>query len=280
MTTRLEVFDPAMCCSTGVCGPTGDPALARVAADLEWLREHGVAVSRHNLAQEPDAFVSNATVRAALESGGVARLPMVLANGRLLSEGAYPSRAALARAAGLAADASEGRRTLEVEFLALDLETCDRCSGTKGSLEAALEKTADRLREIGVDVAVRTTVVRSLEQAEALGFASSPTIRVDGRDIALERKESPCGCGDAAGTRTDCRVWVYRGREYTVAPEEMIVEAILAAAAGPAPTSATTPARVPENIRRYLTARAGVTSDCCAPPSRASKPRVAKGRCC
>ncbi len=32
--TTIEVFDPAMCCSTGVCGPQVDPDLARFAADL------------------------------------------------------------------------------------------------------------------------------------------------------------------------------------------------------------------------------------------------------
>lgn len=280
MSVTLRVFDPAMCCSTGVCGPTSDPTLARVAADLEWLRERGALVARHNLAQEPGAFVANATVRAALERGGVALLPMVLADGRVLSEGAYPSRAALARAAGLRPEAAHGRRTLDVELLALDLATCDRCVGTKATLEAALAATAEALRASGVDVAVRTTVVRTLEQAEALGFVASPTIRVDGRDIALQTKESPCGCGDAAGTCTDCRVWIYRGREHTVAPEEMIVEAILAAAASPAPTPASAPAPVPENIRRYLAARANAGSACCAPPTRAGKPRVPKGRCC
>jgi hypothetical protein len=101
MLARLEVFDPAMCCSTGVCGPESDPALARLAADLEWARARGVVVLRHGLAQDPQAFAANPQVRAALERGGVASLPMVLADGRVLSEGRYPDRAALASALGL-----------------------------------------------------------------------------------------------------------------------------------------------------------------------------------
>lgn len=46
---KLEVFDPAMCCSTGVCGVDVDPVLAQFAADLKWVEEHGVAVTRYNL---------------------------------------------------------------------------------------------------------------------------------------------------------------------------------------------------------------------------------------
>ena len=54
---RLEVFDPAMCCSTGVCGPSPNPALAPFAADLDWVAAQGVGVRRYNLGQEPGAFV-------------------------------------------------------------------------------------------------------------------------------------------------------------------------------------------------------------------------------
>ncbi len=50
---KLQVFDPAMCCSTGVCGPSVDPTLPRFAADLEWLQSKGVQVERYNLARDP-----------------------------------------------------------------------------------------------------------------------------------------------------------------------------------------------------------------------------------
>ena len=54
---KLQVFDPAMCCSTGVCGPSVDPVLPRFSADLEWLKSReGVQVQRYNLAQEVAAL--------------------------------------------------------------------------------------------------------------------------------------------------------------------------------------------------------------------------------
>lgn len=53
---KVEVFDPPMCCSSGVCGPSVDPALARFSSDLHWLANQRIAVERHNLAQQPRAF--------------------------------------------------------------------------------------------------------------------------------------------------------------------------------------------------------------------------------
>lgn len=101
MDARLEVFDPALCCATGVCGPTTDPALARFAGDLARLRRRGVTIERHNLAQEPGAFADHPLVHAELVRASVACLPVVLANGRLLASGRYPERAELFAAFGL-----------------------------------------------------------------------------------------------------------------------------------------------------------------------------------
>ena len=52
----IEIFDPAMCCNTGVCGPSVDPELARFAGDLSFLKENGASVRRYNLSQEAMAF--------------------------------------------------------------------------------------------------------------------------------------------------------------------------------------------------------------------------------
>ena len=99
--TKLAVYDPPMCCSTGVCGPAVDPVLPRVAADLDWLKRQGVEVERYNLAQQPQAFASNPTVTAALREYGNDCLPLVLVDGVIVSRGTYPDRHSLARLAGL-----------------------------------------------------------------------------------------------------------------------------------------------------------------------------------
>ncbi|MGN6644070.1 MAG: arsenite efflux transporter metallochaperone ArsD [Verrucomicrobiota bacterium] len=92
----VQVFDPAMCCSTGICGPDVDPKLVQFAADLDWLKLQGVIVQRHNLSQNPAAFVNNERVRAALTEKGEAALPMILINGSIAAVGTYLFRSELA----------------------------------------------------------------------------------------------------------------------------------------------------------------------------------------
>ena len=99
---RLDVYDPAMCCSTGVCGPAVDPALVKFAGDVKWLEEQGVEVRRFNLSQSPAAFVENETVKAALTEKGEAALPLLLVDGEVAASGHYLERSELASALGLA----------------------------------------------------------------------------------------------------------------------------------------------------------------------------------
>lgn len=99
---RLKVFDPPLCCPTGVCGPSVDPELVRFNSDLAWLTEQGVGVERFNLAQQPQAFAANPQVADLLGKTGVAALPLVLWEGKVVTTGSYPTREALATAAGLA----------------------------------------------------------------------------------------------------------------------------------------------------------------------------------
>ena len=99
----IRVFDPAMCCSSGVCGPFVDPRLARFAADLDWLKSRGASVERFNLSQQPAAFADDAAVKSALEAKGEGGLPLVKVNGEVKSSGVYPSRHELAAWAGVSA---------------------------------------------------------------------------------------------------------------------------------------------------------------------------------
>lgn len=105
-TARLEIYDPAMCCSTGVCGPDVDPVLVRFAADLKWLQEQGAEVQRFNLSQSPAAFVENEQVKQALTERGEAALPMILAGSHVVSNGRYPERQELATWVGLTSSVS------------------------------------------------------------------------------------------------------------------------------------------------------------------------------
>ncbi len=96
----LEVFDPAMCCSTGVCGVDVDPVLVQFAADLKWMEDQGVTVKRHNLGQEPQAFAANPAIVREMEAG-MDRLPIVVIDGIIVSTGMYPSRQQIAQKLGI-----------------------------------------------------------------------------------------------------------------------------------------------------------------------------------
>lgn len=99
----IQIFDPALCCSTGVCGVDVDQALVEFAADVDWLKKQGVTVERFNLAQQPQAFANHATIRDLLHAQGETALPAILADGELKHRGIpYPSRDQLAQWAGAA----------------------------------------------------------------------------------------------------------------------------------------------------------------------------------
>jgi len=125
---EVKVFDPAMCCSTGVCGPKVDPALARFASDLEWLAGQGVEVTRFNLSQEPGAFVSSAPISELLQLSGEAALPAVMVAGEVKSSGRYPVRPELAQWAGVPASAVAAVETrVPVPVAAAPSQSC--CGG-------------------------------------------------------------------------------------------------------------------------------------------------------
>jgi len=98
---KLQIFDPALCCNTGVCGTEVDQVLVDFSADIDWLRRAGGQAERFNLAQQPMAFVENAIAKAFLERSGADALPLVLVDGEIALAGRYPSRKELARFAGI-----------------------------------------------------------------------------------------------------------------------------------------------------------------------------------
>ena len=170
------------------------------------------------------------------------------------------------------------RGKLTIELLALDLATCGRCTRTDRNLDDALAKAASVLRERMIDVEVTKHVVASSKDAERLRFVSSPTIRINGEDIALDLRESPCeDCGELCGCEggVSCRVWVWNGKEFLEAPTEMIVEAIIEAVDATPANRPPAPYRMPENLRTFFASLAkkdaphGTRSRvaCCGPAS-------------
>lgn len=120
------------------------------------------------------------------------------------------------------------KKKISVDFLYLDLSVCERCQGAKSNLDEAIDEVSGVLKAAGFEIVVNKVNIISKELAIKYQFPSSPTIRINGNDIALEVKESSCKeCGDLCGDDVDCRVWVHEGIEYNEPPKAMIINALL-----------------------------------------------------
>ena len=88
---KMIIFDPAMCCSTGVCGPSVDKELLRVSTVLNTLKNKGILVERYNLTNNPQIFVDNKVINEILNTKGVEALPVTVVDGVVVKEGKYPT---------------------------------------------------------------------------------------------------------------------------------------------------------------------------------------------
>lgn len=149
--SSVKVYDPAMCCSTGVCGPEVDPALAQFAGDLDWLKGQGLSVQRFNLAQEPAEFVENAEVKAILDKSGDEELPVIVIDDKVVSSGRYPKREELAALAGLQGETAPFEMTDAVRALialsAAIAASCEPCFKFHYDRTRKLGVAADAMRE-------------------------------------------------------------------------------------------------------------------------------------
>ncbi|MEN1761609.1 DUF2703 domain-containing protein [Anoxynatronum sibiricum] len=164
---------------------------------------------------------------------------------------------------GQAAASSEGR-CFQIDFLYLDVTTCNRCQDAERHLEEALEQVGETLKTAGIQVKVNRVHVNTEALARQYRFVSSPTIRINGNDIQQLVKESQChSCGDLCGDQVDCRVWLYRGQIYEAPPRAMMMEALLnqvylggGCCGAPAAAMPEKPYELPENLKRFYHAMA------------------------
>ncbi len=191
-TVSLQVYDPAMCCSTGVCGPAVDPDLARFAADLQWLAEKGVSVERFNLAQQPEAFAANGQVRQALEAEGTDCLPLVLVNGVIVGKGAYPGREQLARWTRVQTEEATAIYTAAVaELVAIGAAIASNC-------EPCFRYHFDRARKLGVskeDMALAVKTAQMVKDSPARSILDLADKYLKGRRTEVDLLSLPRGKG-------------------------------------------------------------------------------------
>ncbi len=98
---KIEIYDPAMCCSSGLCGPALDPVLVKVNDAIIALKKQNVEVERFNLSQQTKSFLENKTVADLLHKNGKKVLPITFVNGKVFKTGEYPSYEELCAALGI-----------------------------------------------------------------------------------------------------------------------------------------------------------------------------------
>lgn len=141
-----------------------------------------------------------------------------------------------------------------IEYLYLDLQTCNRCVGTSDVLDEVMSVLTPALKLAGFEVVYHKVEMESAELAARYRFLSSPTVRVNGRDICTSVKENSCGCcSEISGTDVDCRVFEYNGETYEIAPKEMLAEAILRGVFGQPETGCSCgDYELPENLKTFF----------------------------
>ena len=87
----VEIFEPPMCCPTGLCGPVQDQTLLDLLETVRSLELKGVKVLRYQPGSNPGAFTNNGEVMAAVRARNTAALPITVVNGRVVKSGAYAS---------------------------------------------------------------------------------------------------------------------------------------------------------------------------------------------
>lgn len=160
--TTITVYDPAMCCSTGVCGTEVDQRLVDLSADLDWLKTQGVEVQRFGLSREPAEFAANDAIRQIMQESEGDDLPAFIVDGALKAKARYPTRDELAEWAGLA--------TPKVEITEQVRELIALGAAIGASCEPCLKYHATKAREIGVtDAQMREAIAvgRMVKEASA-----------------------------------------------------------------------------------------------------------------
>lgn len=150
-------------------------------------------------------------------------------------------------------DCCREKRSIDIQFLYLDLNVCERCQGSDKNLDKAIQLIQPILVEIGYELRVKKINVNTEALAKHYRFMSSPTIRINNIDIQEDVLEDNCkSCGDLCGDSVDCRVFTYQNKQYHEPPVGMIIDQILKSIYTPQTIKEPNNYQVPENLLKFF----------------------------
>ncbi len=103
-TKEIKIYDPTLCCPTGLCGVNIDPELMRIAVVIETLKRKGIIVERFNLRDHPQVYVTNKIINDFLMNEGAEKLPVTTLDGKIEITATYPTNAQIAQWLGISED--------------------------------------------------------------------------------------------------------------------------------------------------------------------------------
>jgi len=122
---KMIIFDPAMCCSTGLCGPVIDMELLRVSTVLNNLEKNGVKVERYNLTNNPQAFVDNTIINEVLNRDGIESLPVTVVDDKVVKTKSYPTNDEFFRFLDVPESYLKAKGTLETKGSCCNSDRCE-----------------------------------------------------------------------------------------------------------------------------------------------------------
>lgn len=90
---KIEIFEPTMCCSTGICGPSVDENLVKISEDIEILKNEfeGIVIERYQPQTHAMKFMANMEVGKLVRENGQKILPITVLDGKVIKSGSYPT---------------------------------------------------------------------------------------------------------------------------------------------------------------------------------------------
>lgn len=124
---KLEIFEPAMCCPTGLCGIEVDPELLRISTVTNTLEKSGITIGRFNLSNSPQEFIKNVVVTDFIRANGVEALPVTVMNGEIIIQGRYPKNEEFAQLLNIPLSDLESQSDAKQDISETSEEEC--CGG-------------------------------------------------------------------------------------------------------------------------------------------------------
>lgn len=161
------------------------------------------------------------------------------------------------------------KRKITIDYLYLDLQSCERCIGTDMKLEEVLRLIQPLMKLIDYQITYRKFQIQSIELAEKYHFLSSPTIRINDVDINSSVIETECDCcSNISGAAVNCRVFKHEEHTYEIPTIEMLTEAILKAIFCKEVVTRDNEYLLPQNLRKFFEGKeknnqCSCKNDCC-----------------